>query len=76
MAHSPREGIARIAYGEPTGRPSNGVGWAPIGRTLIRFLRNALEMVVLAPQGASDTYGQLSDIGADTIRAPRYGFPV
>ena len=30
-------------------------------------------MVVLAPQGASDTYGKLPDIGADTIRAPRYG---
>ena len=29
-------------------------------------------MVVLAPHGASDTYGQLSDIGADTMRAPRY----
>ena len=31
-------------------------------------------MVVLPPQGASDTYVQLPDIGADTIRAPRYGF--
>ena len=32
-------------------------------------------MVVLAPHAASDTYVQLSDIGADTISAPRYGFP-
>ena len=55
-------------------RPSNGVGWAPIGSTQMRFLWNALEMVVLPPQGASDTYGQLPDIGADTMRAPRYGF--
>ena len=31
-------------------------------------------MVVLPPQGASDTYGQLPDTGADTIRAPRHGF--
>ena len=31
-------------------------------------------MVVLPPQGASDTYVQLPDIGANTIRAPRYGF--
>ena len=31
-------------------------------------------MVLPAPHGASDTYGQLSDTGADTIRAPRYGF--
>ena len=31
-------------------------------------------MVVLPPQGASGTYGQLPDIGADTIRAPRDGF--
>ena len=31
-------------------------------------------MVVLAPHGASGTYGQLSDTGADTIRAPRVGF--
>ena len=31
-------------------------------------------MVVLAPHGASGTYGQLSDIGADTTRAPRHGF--
>ena len=31
-------------------------------------------MVVLPPQGVSDTYGQLPDTGADTIRARRYGF--
>ena len=31
-------------------------------------------MVELPPQGASDTYGQLPDTGADTIRAPRHGF--
>ena len=31
-------------------------------------------MVVLPPQGASDTYGQLPHTGADTIRAPRHGF--
>ena len=31
-------------------------------------------MVVLAPHGASGTYGQLSDIGADTKRASRDGF--
>ena len=41
---------------------------------LLRYLRNPLEMVVLPPQGTSGTYGQLPDTGADTIRAPRYGF--
>ena len=31
-------------------------------------------MDVPAPHGASDTYGQLSDTEADTIRALRCGF--
>ena len=33
-----------------------------------------MEMDVPAPHGASDTYGQLSDTEADTIRALRCGF--
>ena len=37
----------------------------------MRFLYSPLEMVVLAPHGASDIYGQLSGTGADTMRAPR-----
>ena len=55
------------------------MGWAVVSAGTcfhgeIRFLWNALEMDVPAPHGASDTYGQLSDTEADTIRALRCGF--
>ena len=69
----------KTSHGPPTrslhvreGRPTEWVGLKSAVRQ-IQFLRNALEMVVLAPRrGASDTYGQISGIGADTMRAPRY----
>ena len=77
---SSQEDIARsayAAYGKAVQRgrlASNPRGRVPGGQYDVdRYLRNALKMVVLAPLGASDTYGQLSDIGADTIRAPRDG---